>query len=170
MKLGKNTRQVWHKKPTDFTIERLKEILDNHVLSTAGTEIEVIARLNQHDSTGQWKKVPPESESRQECEPSLTIVREDGGVGIAECSNNNLYRLARTLEHLLREVGRLAGEVENLRGETVQPQDLERSSGIVVAQPPQMKKVHVSVKSIAELLRHFDGKSEDFPNCARHGY
>lgn len=153
-------------KPTDFTIQKLKELLDSRELSTAGTKIELIARLNEHDPTGRWMKVPLENETRQECEPSQGIVREEGAVGNVE-SSNNLDRLAGGLEHLLREVGRLAQEVENLKGEAAQSQEPERRSDIVAEQSTQMRRAHVSVKSVAELLGYFDGRSGDFPNWAQ---
>lgn len=64
----------------------------------ADTKVELIARLNEHDPTGQWRKVQAENERRQECGQSRKIVQEQDGVGVVG-SSNNLGRLAGGLEH-----------------------------------------------------------------------
>ncbi|XP_076660357.1 uncharacterized protein LOC143363695 [Halictus rubicundus] len=154
-------------KPTDFTILRLKELLESRELSTAGTKVELIARLNEHDPSGQWMKGTPEVELMQNHTPFLGFdCREDAERDARNSSE--LSRLAGGMEHLLRVVGRMAQELENLKSERAQAQDPGRGSDVADERSwPQTRRMHVSVKSVAELLGYFDGKSEDFPIWSR---
>ncbi|XP_076289805.1 uncharacterized protein LOC143213638 [Lasioglossum baleicum] len=143
---------------------KLKEILRNESLQTSGTKSELIARLIEHDPSCQWAY-----------RGQTDTVNENAGGDVYEshtsgntARNDDAVDVRREIILLNREREIAERELELTRRELALIQETRRSSGAEHANPRE-ENTHgrVGVKTVAELLAYFDGKSEDYPTWVK---
>ncbi|XP_076660361.1 uncharacterized protein LOC143363699 [Halictus rubicundus] len=139
-----------------LTVSELRDILKDCGLPTAGVKSELIARLAAYDPTGGLTKVTHASDDLDRLEDNEKHT--DGTRDEMERNRRELDLCRREKAILEREMELARREIALLRGG--QPRDApERASSPTAVNT----RGRMSVKSVAELLGYFDGKSEDYP-------
>jgi len=143
-----------------FTVTALKEKLRQIKLSTSGNKAELILRLNQADSTGQWI-CDLDAETEAGAAGNDTTV-EDAEIGARE--PRLLYEQSKMSEKELelsrRENELLRREVEVMRLEN---ELLRRGTPVVPANNTNVVMAHqVSLSNLKEMLPVFDGRKRSY--------
>ncbi|CAK9799269.1 hypothetical protein ANTPLA_LOCUS1964 [Anthophora plagiata] len=150
-----------------YTVSELKGMLRDYGLNTTGSKAELIARLHERNPTGRWVSAPyEEGDSRSE---SVSIAGEEeravGGTSVPLTTRSDeLERSRFEIDLLRREKALMERELEITRRELERAR-MQRPS--ISEERPAARGRRIGVATVAELLKYFDGKSEDFPSWAK---
>ncbi|CAK9814696.1 Gag-Pol polyprotein [Anthophora quadrimaculata] len=150
-----------------YTVLELKDMLRAYGLNTAGTKAELIARLRERDPSGQWmSSTYEEGDSRSE--NVFVAGKEEGAVGGASVPlttrSDELEKCRWEIDLLRREKALMERELEVTRRE-LELSRMQRPS--ISEERPAARSGRIGVTTVAELLKCFDGKSEDFSSWAK---
>ncbi|CAK9801660.1 hypothetical protein ANTPLA_LOCUS2892 [Anthophora plagiata] len=147
-----------------YTVLELKDMLRAYGLNTTGSKAELIARLHERDPTGRWMSAAyEEGDSRSE---SVAMGgEEEGAVGGTNVPlttrGDELERSRYEIDLLRREKALMERELEITRRE-LEMARMQRPS--ISKEQPAARDRRIGIATVAELLKYFDGKSEDFPS------
>lgn len=139
---------------SSLTVTELKDLLRAQGLPTAGTKAELISRLQNSDPSGQWASEVREDEVTSD----ERISRE----------NDDVHQTRRELDLLQREKVLMERELEVARRELELLRSMHHASVSERGSPAtQDGQSPMNVKTVAELLSYFNGKTEDFPTWSK---
>ncbi|XP_043282371.1 uncharacterized protein [Venturia canescens] len=137
------------KEPNEFTVPQLKAKLQKRGLSSAGSKIELIARLQENDPSGEWRQESEESVSSGESSHQHDPV-----------CNTPTADAQRELDLLRRERDLMQRELELARREL----ELLRRGNSPASVEGQSK---VNIKSLSDLISEFNGTQNTFSNWVK---
>lgn len=150
--------------PSKYKVAQLKELLQKKQMSTQGTKIELLARLQEADPEGDWMQ-DIESGEASGLQPSVTEYevshttrpqenRDDAGPEVSDVQRELEY-MRRERALMEREMRLLERENRMLRGSSV-----SREGTIPGTEMP----ARVNIKAVSELLSEFNGSEGVFRN------
>lgn len=143
--------------PSLFTLVELKEKLRARKLATSGSKNELIARLMEADPEGAWMQ-EDEDERGSHIDEAGSTIQSVPNIYQREAE---LYKREKELAE--RELALMRQELNMLRDDHMNREERRRSGGDDVTDTEmRMRRTHVNVTAVAELLTQFDGKSGDY--------
>lgn len=145
------------KDPTMFTIAVLKERLRRMNLSASGNKVELIAKLNEADSSGQWM-IDAEAIVSETGEPSGDVaMAQDIGISTRRPRYPTEFSILREKERDLesRERELLQRKIELMRRENEQLRSMVQSASGTSMSAATAK---VSLTNLKEILSSFGGE------------